>query len=96
MVLAAQEPEVSPDEFVPLPEIVTLAGVGERTVRKRLRMAEIEVWQHPADGRKRLVRRADVTRLFRQPRPIPRKDHAATKGMVPIEADTEGAQLSAA
>ncbi len=52
------------DEFLPLTEVVSRAGVDVRTVRRRLRLAEVPLWPHPWDGRQRMVRREDLVRLF--------------------------------
>lgn len=64
-----QEIEVGGVAFVPLSDVVASSGVCERTARARLRLAGVDLWPHPWDRRRKLVRRDDLVRLVQPLQP---------------------------
>jgi hypothetical protein len=68
----APEVGVDADEFIALSDLVKQSGVHERTVRRHLRRARVEVWSGGWDARYRLIKREDLARLL-APQPISAK-----------------------
>lgn len=58
--------------FVSLADVVSMLGVSGVALRQRLEREGITVYQHPHDGRFRLLKKRDVQRLLR-PVPVARK-----------------------
>ena len=61
--------------FLSLSEAAKRVDVSRMSLRRRVNRGELDVFEDPLDGRKRLVRTADLDRL-RQPRPV-RRDQLA-------------------
>jgi hypothetical protein len=76
MELGTAEHDVSERDFLPLAEVISRAGVSDKTFARCLRAAGVQLWRHPFDGRKRMVRRDDFARLLHRLQPVVSEDAA--------------------
>lgn len=66
-------------EMIGIVDAAREANVHPATLRRRLAAADVPVFAHPEDWRRRLIRYDDFTRIGLEPRPVgrPRKEKAA-------------------